>query len=98
MEQERDQIVTLTDDNGNETDFDMVLAFDYEGKRYAALLPIGEVEGVGEDEVVLLEMVDNGDEVLFNSVESEVLLDELFELFLELFNKDLDEQDEEDDK
>jgi hypothetical protein len=26
----------------------------YEGKRYAALLPVDEVEKVGDDEVVLL--------------------------------------------
>ena len=46
-EQEQGTIVELVDESGKTVQFDLVMTFDYEGKRYAALLPVGEVEGVG---------------------------------------------------
>ena len=47
--EEKDTIVTLIDEeNGQPVDFDLLLTFSYEGKRYAALQPLDEVEGVGE--------------------------------------------------
>ena len=61
--EEQNTIIELIDESGNTVKFDLVMTFDYEGKRYAALLPIDEVENVGDDEVVLLEVVKdkNGD-------------------------------------
>ena len=56
--EEKDTIVTLIDeDNGQPVDFDLLLTFSYEGRRYAALQPLDEVEGIAEDEIVLLEIV-----------------------------------------
>ena len=50
--EEQDTLVTLIDeDNGREVDFDLLLTFSYEGKRYAALQPLDDVEGVAEDEI-----------------------------------------------
>ncbi|MDO4573345.1 MAG: DUF1292 domain-containing protein, partial [Clostridia bacterium] len=60
-EQAQGSIITLLEENGAEVRFDLLLAFDYEGRRYIALLPVDPVENVGEDEVVLLEVVrENG--------------------------------------
>ena len=43
--EEKDTIVTLIDEeNGQPVDFDLLLTFSYEGKRYAALQPLDEVE------------------------------------------------------
>lgn len=91
--EEKDTIVTLIDEeNGEEVDFDLLLTFDYEGRRYAALEPIATVENVEEGEVVLLEIVrENGTET-YKSIDNEILLDEVFREFQELF----DEEDEED--
>ena len=42
--EEKDTIVTLIDeDNGRPVDFDLLLTFSYEGRRYAALQPLDEV-------------------------------------------------------
>ena len=61
--EEKDTIVTLIDEeNGQPVDFDLLLTFSYEGKRYAALQPLDEVEGIADDEIVLLEIVkENGE-------------------------------------
>ena len=37
--EEQNTIIELIDESGNTVKFDLVMTFDYEGKRYAALLP-----------------------------------------------------------
>lgn len=37
--EEQSTIIELVDESGNNVKFDLVMTFDYEGKRYAALLP-----------------------------------------------------------
>ena len=88
--EDKDRIVTLIDeDNGQEVDFDLLMTFSYEGKQYVALQPLTEVEGVGEDEVILLEVVNRGTEnEAYKTIENEILLDEVFKEFQELFDQD----------
>ena len=45
-ELEEVQLVTVTDENGNEIYYREVTSFDYEGKKFAILEPIPEEEGV----------------------------------------------------
>ena len=99
-EQEQGTIVELIDESGKTVQFDLVMTFDYEGKRYAALLPVGEVEGVGEDEVVLLEIVKDKSGENYVTIDNPILLDEVFNEFLDLFDEtfDDDEEGEEDEK
>ncbi len=85
--EDRDQLVTLLDEQGREVVFDLVVTFDYDEKRYAALLPVDEVEGVGDDEVVLLEVVREDGEEVYRTIENEILLDEVFNEFMELFEE-----------
>ena len=86
--------VKLTDENGREVTFDHLLTFDYEGRRFIALMPMEEVEGFGEDEVLLLciERDGNGKDV-YVQIDNEILLDEAFDRFIEL----MEEQDEAED-
>jgi len=95
--EEQNTVIELIDESGNTVKFDLVMTFDYEGKRYAALLPIDDVENVGDDEVVLLEVVKekNGDN--FVTIENPVLLDEVFNEFIELFDEMADGDDEDDE-
>lgn len=95
---EQENIITLYDDNGKPTEFDVLMTFDYEGKHYIALLPMEPVEGVGEDEVILLETRKENGEELFLSIDNPVLLDEVFAEFEELFEEQISENDEENDE
>lgn len=95
MEETQDTIITLLDDNEQPVEFDLLMTFDYEGKRYAAMLPMEPVDGVEEDEVVLLEIVRQAEGELYRPIENPVLLDEVFEEFLELFDEETAENDEE---
>ena len=58
--EEEIEIITLTDENGEDMDFEFLDLIVYEGKRYAVLLPpIEDVEGEdeNEDEEVLIRIV-----------------------------------------
>ncbi len=92
---EENTIVTLLDENGKEVQFDLVMTFDYEGKRYAALLPMDDVDGVADDEVVLLEIVKEGGDETYRAIENPVLLDEVFNEFIELFDETFDDEEDE---
>lgn len=95
--EEQNTIIELIDESGNTVKFDLVMTFDYEGKRYAALLPIDSVENVGDDEVVLLEVVKDKNGENFVSINNPVLLDEVFNEFIELFDEMADGDDEDDE-
>jgi uncharacterized protein YrzB (UPF0473 family) len=82
------------DEDGNEVEFDHLMTFEHEGKHYVALMPMDEVEGVGDDEVLILRINENGEEDTYEAIENEVLLDELFNAFMELW----EEQDEDEDE
>ncbi len=92
---EENTIVTLLDENGKEVQFDLVMTFDYEGKRYAALLPMDDVDGVADDEVVLLEIVRGGGDETYQAIENPVMLDEVFNEFIELFDETFDDEEDE---
>ena len=93
--EENNSIITLTDENGVEADFDLVCTFDYEGRKFAAMFPIEQVEGVADDEVVLLEIVKEGDGEILAPIENEILLNEVFNEFMEIFEDMADGEDDE---
>lgn len=74
--QEDESILTLTDENGVETEFEYLDCIEYEGKEYLVLLP------VESDEIVILEVepVDEENEN-YIAVESEDVLDAVYEIF-----------------
>ncbi|MEA5048361.1 MAG: DUF1292 domain-containing protein [Eubacteriales bacterium] len=96
--EEQSTIVELVDEQDNVIRFDLVMTFDYEGKRYAALLPVDKVEGIGEDEVVLLEVVKDKSGENYVTIENPVLLDEVFNEFIELFDEMADDSDDADEE
>ena len=85
--EEQNTLVTLIDEQGKEVEFDLVATFDYEKKRYAALIPIDEVENVSEDEIVILEIVKTPDGEVYRPIENDILLDEVFNEFLEILDE-----------
>lgn len=85
--------VTLLDDSGKEVRFDHLLTFFYEKEKYIALMPLDDVEQMDEGEVLLLHVVDKGGEEIYEIIENEVLLEEVFNEFLELFEEVLEQED-----
>ena len=85
--EELDSILTLTDENGNEAEFEYLDSIDYEGKEYLVLIPADD----DSSEIVILE-VQPVDEELENyiAVEDEAVLDAVYAIFKDRFKDILD--------
>ena len=80
LQEEESSILTLTDENGEETEFEYLDCIEYEGKEYLVLLPMED------DQIVILEVepVDEENEN-YIAVESEDVLDAVYEIFKERY-------------
>ena len=93
LENMQEEDIVLLDESGKEVHFDHLLTFFYEGEKYIALMPMDQIENVGEDEVIILHIVTKDDEDVYETVENEVLLQEVFDTFLELFEEIVEQED-----
>lgn len=71
---EENRIIILTDENGDEVEFEIVADMEYDDKEYALL---GNRDN--PDEVVIFQVIDNGDDATFVLVEDMDLLETLIE-------------------
>ena len=95
-DEEEIEIITLTDENGEDMDFEFLDLVEYEDKRYVVLLPpIEDVEGVDEDEdeeVLILQVEDDGTEEneSYVFVDDDDILTAVFDIFKEKFKDEFD--------
>ena len=77
-EEEEVSILTLTDENGNDIEFEYLDCLEYQGKEYLVLMPFDEAE----TEIVILEIqpVDEENEN-YLAVEDEKVLTAVYEIF-----------------
>ena len=85
--EEETSILSLTDENGEEVEFEYLDCIEFQGKEYLVLIPV-ESE---ESEIVILE-VEPVDEETENylSVQDESILNAVYEIFKEKFQDTLD--------
>ena len=82
QEEEEVSILTLTDENGVDTDFEYLDSIEYEGKEYLILLPVDDEAS----EVVILEVEPHGDkDETYVTVNDEDTLSAVYEIFKERF-------------
>ena len=85
--------ITIIDDDGNEFELELLDTMDYNGESYAAFLPTD----IGEDDpdygIIILRIVpdENGDE-LFESIDDDEKLQDVYEHFAVLLFDDEDEE------
>ena len=81
-EEEQTSILTLTDENGVDTDFEYLDSVEYEGKEYLVLMPAEEIA----PEIVILEVepVDEENEN-YLSVSDEKILNTVYGIFKERY-------------
>ena len=95
FDEELDNIVVMTDDEGNEVEFEFLDLIEYEGNDYVVLLPT-EPSGEEEDEVTILKVDDTGDDEYENyvGVDTEEELVAVFNIFKERFKDVFDFADD----
>ena len=82
QEEEEVSILTLTDENGVDTDFEYLDCIEYQGKEYLILMPTEEPD----TQIVILEVqpVDDENEN-YLAVDDEATLDAVYEIFKEKY-------------
>ena len=82
LPEEEVSMLTLTDENGQDVDFEYLDCLEYQGKEYLVLMPAEEESG----EIVILEVepVDEENEN-YLAVEDEATLNAVYDMFKEKF-------------
>ena len=74
--------VVLTDEDGNEVEFQHIDTVEVDGQTYMAFIP-AELEVDEEAEVVILKVVEEDGEEILATVEDEAEADKIFEIVME---------------
>lgn len=70
--------IFLLDENDNEVEFNIIDTFGIDDKNYAAL------EEVGDDMILIVEVLNNTDLIQFKTIENQKELDEIIKLYEEM--------------
>ena len=82
LPEEEINILSLTDEDGNEIELELIDSIDHQGKEYLVLLPLEEESS----ETIILEVEPNDDGTeSFLSVSDEDVLDAVFAIFKKRF-------------
>lgn len=84
-----EQIIETIDENGEKVKFELYDIVEVEEQEYALLLPVEDDEDA--DELVIMRLEKDGDEYLFETIDS----DEEFDRVAEYVETLMDEEDEE---
>ena len=95
--------ITLTDEDGNDFELELVDSLEHKGVTYYAMFPaVEEDEETGQprdvdadDEeygLVIMKVIEENGEQLLSTPDSDEELDEVYELFMERFFQDEDEE------
>ena len=84
--------ITVTDEDGNDIELELVDALEHNGLTYMAFYPAVE-EGANEDSedygMVILKSIEENGEELLSTLDSDEELDEVYKLFMErLFDEE----------
>ena len=80
--QEEDSIITLTDDKGNNTDFEYLDCIEYQGTEYLVLIPAEEESA----QIVILAVEPvNEENENYLAVEDEAILNAVYDIFKERY-------------
>ncbi len=85
--EENNNMISMTDENGNEVEMEFLDLIEYEGAEYIVLLPPEEEDEDSAEVVILRVEPDSEDEEMesYIGVEDEAVLSAVFEIFKEHF-------------
>ena len=84
MQEEYTNVITLTDSDGSDVDFEVLEIVPYNDHEYAVLLPVDDESDSPEAVILeLLEAEEDNEEDMLQGVEDEEILNAVFNLFME---------------
>ena len=95
-DEELSNIIILSDENGEDVQFEFLDLIEYDSEEYVVLLPVEGEMDEDDGEVVILKVEDSGDEEeeSYVSVDDEETLNAVFEIFKEKFKDEFNFVDE----
>ena len=95
MSEERENIVVLVDDEGNELHFEVMDIIEYQGNEYAAGVDANADENDEEATVLIMKLVHaNDEEDILEPVDDEKVLNSVFEIFKEHMQDEFEFEEE----
>ena len=84
MQEEYTNVITLTDSDGSDVDFEVLDIVPYKEHEYVVMLPVDDESDSPEAVILeLLEAEENNEEDMLQGVEDEEILNAVFNLFME---------------
>jgi len=87
--------ITITDDEGQEYELELIDSIEYEDERYVLFLPADMDENSEDFGYIILKVFEEDGEEFFGVVEDDEELDSVYDVFMERLFADEDEPDEE---
>ena len=89
------EFITVTDEDGNDIELELVDVLEHKGITYMAFFPavLEEDEDSDEDGLVILKSIRENGEELLSTLDSEEELTEVYDLFMEFLFQDEDEEE-----
>ncbi len=83
---------TLTDEDGNELQFEVIGQCEMNGQQYFAMIPVEEEQNSNEEfcEYVILKLAREGDEEFLVTVDDDDELDDVADYFDDAFSQEID--------
>ncbi len=91
-EEEESMIITLTDEDGSELEFEVIAKYEKNGEQYFAMIPAEEDANAPDDvcEYIILKLAKDGDEEILVTVDDDDELDDIADYFDDLFSQEID--------
>ena len=92
----QDNIITLKDESGKDLKFEFLDVIEYNNDNYVVLLPVADDGSEEGDEVVILReegLTEDGEDESYGTVEDEVVLNQVFDIFKEKYKDEFFFQD-----
>ena len=87
--EEFDNIIELTDEDGSTLRFEYLDLVEYESKEYVVFLPLDDEDEDAAAEVVILQLEEHDDEEEYLTVEDESILEAVFNIFKDRYKDEL---------
>jgi len=90
------EVYTLTDEDGKESDFELIGRIDDNGQSYVALAPVDIDESEDDEDggFVILKVVEEDGEEVFVTIEDDEEFDRIADIFEDELMQDMDYDDE----
>ena len=91
MENEENQLIETIDEDGNVINFELYDIVEVDEQEYALLLPAEEQEESDEAEIVIMRLTKDGEDYIFETIESDAEFNKVAEYVESLTDDDEEE-------